>query len=139
MRRSARAWHGWSVSDEAVYYGHVGGAGELYDVRVAEGADHDGVDVAGQDAARVRGVSRLPSWISSGSSGARGRRAGTSHLEGDAGPVGWLLEDHRQRTTAQRPVGDAALLQRLYANGLVQDQGHLLGGELSECQAVAAR
>src|SRR5215210_5682737 len=38
---------------EAVYYGDVGGAGELFEVPVVEGADHYGVDVAGQDAARV--------------------------------------------------------------------------------------
>ena len=39
---------------EAVYYGYVGGAGELLEVSVVEGADHDGVDVAGEDPSRVR-------------------------------------------------------------------------------------
>src|SRR5215203_6984796 len=54
--------HGHEVGDglarvvgvrESVYYGDVGRAGELFQVSVVEGADHDGVDVAGEDAARV--------------------------------------------------------------------------------------
>src|ERR687884_216976 len=38
---------------EPVYYGDVGRPGELFQVPVVEGADHDGVDVAGEYAARV--------------------------------------------------------------------------------------
>src|SRR5688572_21368829 len=125
---------------ESVYYGDVGCAGELFEITVVEGADHDGVDVAGEDAARV---GRSLAFADLDLLWTQVERVAAElvhpYLERDAGPVGWFLEDHRERTPAQRPVRDAALLQRLYANGLVQDQGHLLWGELSKRQAVAAR
>src|SRR5215211_7133933 len=73
---------------EAVYYGDVGGSGELLQVPVVEGADHDGVDVAGQDAACVR---RGLALADLDLLGAQVQRVATElvhpDLEGDAGPV----------------------------------------------------
>jgi hypothetical protein len=60
-------------------------------------------------------------------------------LERDAGAVGRLLKDHRERPSAQRPVRDPALLQSLYAQRLVQDQGYLICAELRERQTISAR
>src|SRR5919205_2210896 len=95
---------------EAVYYGNVGGAGELLQVPVVEGANHDGVDVAGQDAACIRGSLAFAYLDLLGTQMER-VAAELVHpdLEGDAGSVGWLLEDHSEREPAQWPVGDAAL------------------------------
>ena len=125
--------HGHEVGDglarvvgvrEAVYYGDVGCAGEFLQVPVVEGTDHYGVDVAGEDAARVgRRLAFADLYLLWAQVERVAAELVHPDLEGDAGPVGWLLEDHRERAPPQGPVGDAALLQRLYANGLVQDQG----------------
>src|SRR5215218_8294474 len=125
---------------KSVYDGNVGGAREFFEVPVVEGTDHNSVDVTCQDTARV---GRRLAFADLDLLGAQMERVAAElvhpYLEGDSGPVGWLLEDHRECTPAQGPVGDATLLQCLYANGLVQDQRHLLWDELSECQAVATR
>src|SRR5215208_1133634 len=137
--RSAMAWHGWWVSESPFTTGTSAAPASSSrspwsKVRTM---------MASMYRARTRpvseGVSRLPIWISSGLKWSAWPPSWYIYLEGDAGPVGWLLEDHRERTPAQGPVGDATLLQRLYAYGLVQDQGHFLWDELSECQAVATR
>src|ERR671921_1103513 len=97
--------HGHEVSEslawmvgvrKTVYDGDVGGAGQFFEVPVVEGTDHNSVDVTCQDAARIRG--RL-AFADLDLLGAQVERVATelvhSDLEGDAGPVGWFLEDHR--------------------------------------------
>src|SRR5919112_3775397 len=95
---------------EAIYHRYVGGAGELFEVPVVEGADHDGVDVAGQDAARVRGRLALAD-LDLLRTQVKRVAAELVHpdLEGDAGPIGGLLEDHGERAPAQLRVRDAAV------------------------------
>jgi len=53
-------------------------------------------------------------------------------LEGNAGAVGRLLEDHGERLAAQRLEGIAGLLQSLYPDSFVEDELDLLGTELGE-------
>src|SRR3712207_3709539 len=116
---------------EAVYDGHLGGVGELLDLLVVEGPDHDGVYVAGEDAASVRrGLALTHLYLLRQQ--VEGVPAELVHpdLEGDAGAVGGLLEDHRQRPAAQGPVGDARSLKPLYLCGLIEDEPDLLRGEL---------
>ena len=107
---------------------------------MVEGADHDGVDVAGEDAARVRRGLALAHLYLLGGEG-EGVPAELVHpdLERDAGAVGWLLEDHRERPAAQGAVGDAALLHGFDLDGLVQDQGHFVRREFRQRQAVPTR
>ena len=99
VMRSARAWHGWWVSESLLYHGDVGRAGELFQVPVVEGADHDGVDVAGQDAARVR---RRLAFADLDLLGAQVERVAAElvhpYLEGDAGPA-----DGRKTIASVRP------------------------------------
>src|SRR3712207_2552672 len=118
---------------ETVYDGHLGGVGELLYLLVVEGADHYGVYVAGEDAAGVRrGLSSAHLYLL-GTQG-EGMAAELVHpdLEGDAGAVGGLLEDHRERPATQRPIRDARLLQGLYLRGLVEDEPDFLRGELGQ-------
>src|SRR5215216_1252010 len=123
---------------EAVYDGYLGGVGELLDLLVVEGADHDGVYVAGEDAAGVRGGLALAHLYLLRAQG-EGMSAELVHpdLEGDAGAIGGLLEDHRERLAEERPEGDAGSPQSLYLGGLVEDEAHLAGLELGEGEAVA--
>src|SRR5215211_3818812 len=130
---------GMMLIGEAIYDGCLGGVGELLDLLVVEGADHDGVYVAGEDAAGVRGGLALAHLYLLRAQG-EGVSAELVHpdLEGDAGAVGGLLEDHRERPAAQRAVGYARLLQRLYLDGLVENESRFLRDELGEGEAVAA-
>src|SRR5918995_6372843 len=90
--------HGHEVGDglsrvvgvrESVYYGDVGCAGKLFQVPVVEGADHDGVDVSGEDAARV---GRRLAFADLDLLWAQMERVAAElvhpDLKGDAGPVG---------------------------------------------------
>src|SRR4028118_541912 len=125
---------------EAVYDGHLRGGGELLDRLVVEGADHDGVYVAGEDAAGVRrGLALAHLYLLGGEGEGVAAELVHAYLERDAGTVGGLLEDHGERPAAQGAVGDAALLHGLDLDGLVQDQAHLPRRELRQRQAVPAR
>src|SRR3712207_4189469 len=108
---------------EAVYNGDLGGLGELLDLIVVEGADHYGVYVAREDPACVRrGLALAHLYLLRQQ--VEGVTAELVHpdLEGDAGAVGGLLEDHRERHAAQGPVGDARPLQGLYLYRFVDDE-----------------
>src|SRR3712207_5997107 len=124
---------------EAVYDGDLGGLGELLDLLVVEGPDHDGVYVAGEDAPGVRrGLPLADLYLLRQQVEGVAAELVHADLEGDAGAVGGLLEDHSQRPATQGTVGDARLLKRLYLCGLVEDEPDLPRGELGQGQAVAA-
>src|ERR687893_2490587 len=125
---------------ETVYDGDLGGAGELLYLLVVEGADHYGVYVAGEDASGVRGGLAL-AYLYLLREQVEGVAPELVHpdLEGDAGAVRGLLEDHRQRPAAQGPEGDARPLKPFQFDRLVEDQARLLRCELGEGEAVAAR
>jgi hypothetical protein len=81
---------------EAVYDGDVGGTGKLFQIPVVEGAYHDGVDVAGEDAARVGwGLALADLDLLRAQVQRVAAELVHPDLEGDSGPVGRLLEDHR--------------------------------------------
>src|SRR5215217_451681 len=116
---------------EAVYDWDLCGPGELLEFLVVEGPDHDGVYVAGEDAARVRRGLPLAYLYLLGQQ-VEGVAAELVHadLEGDARAVRGLLEDHRQRPAAQGSEGDARPLESLYLEGLVEDEPRFFRGEL---------
>src|SRR3954454_16652782 len=96
------------VIGEPVYNGYVGCCGELRELLVVEGADHDSVYIAGEHRAGVRRGLALAHLYLLRTEG-QGMAAELVHadLEGDAGTVGGLLEDHCERLAEERPEGDA--------------------------------
>src|SRR3712207_5599919 len=124
---------------EAVYDGDLGGLGELLDLLVVEGPDHDGVYVAGEDAPGVRrGLPLADLYLLRQQVEGVAAELVHADLEGDAGAVRGLLEDHSQRPAAQGPEGDARPLEPLCLGGFVEDEARLIRGELGQCEAVAA-
>src|SRR5215207_2118784 len=113
---------------EPVYDGDLGGLRQLLGLLVVEGPDHDGVYVAGEDAAGVR-RGLAPAYLYLLRQQVEGVAAELVHpdLEGDASAVRGLLEDHRQCPAAQGPEGDARPLEAFQLDGL------------GEGEAVAAR
>src|SRR5215208_7116731 len=88
--------------------------GELFKVFVIEGADHYGIYITGEDAPGVRRGLPL-SYLKLLRAQGEGVAAELVHpdFEGDAGAVGGLLEDHRERPAEERPEGDAGPPQGL--------------------------
>src|SRR4051812_26369352 len=124
---------------EAVYHGDIGGPGELFEVFVIEGADHYGVYVTGEDASGIGGGLSL-SYLELLRAQGEGVAAELIHadLEGDAGTIGGLLEDHRERFAEEWPEGNAGFPQGLELDGFVEDETDLFRAELSQGEAVAS-
>ena len=117
---------------ERVHHRHVGPAGHLLELGVGEGADHDGVDVAGQHAGGVLdgltapelrvARARAPPWC---------RPAGsTPTCEGHAGAGGGLLEDEGHRPAGQRARAGRA--EELPLGGALQQLEQLLPREVGQ-------
>src|SRR5690606_9144398 len=99
------------------------------------GADHDAVDVAGEDTGRV------PDGLAAAELDVAGREEqGVAaelerpDLEGHAGARGALLEDHRERLAGERL---AAILAELDAPGQVEQVVQLVGGEVRDLEEIA--
>src|SRR6185437_1336581 len=120
---------------QTVDHGHVGEPGQLLDVLVGEGADHDAIDVARQHA---RGVGdRL---AASELDVARREEEGVAaqvegaDLERDAGPRARLHEDHGERLTGERLLVVAVGAHLL---GEVEERVELVAGEVGNGEEVA--
>ena len=115
--------------------GTLGVARELLDVLVGEGADHDAVHVARQDARRVG--DRLAAAELDVARRQEERVAAQlvgADLERDAGAGGRLHEDHRQRLAGE---GLLLVLAAPHPLGQVEEREQLGPGEVRDREEVA--
>src|SRR5690606_5111874 len=117
---------GVELVGEGVDDGHGGAGGHLLDALLPRRPPHDGADLALQDAGGV-GDGLAAAELAGARVHHQGVAAelGDAHGEGDPGPGGRLVEQHRDGPRAlQRPEPEAVLL---HLGGQVQHLG-LLGG-----------
>ena len=109
-------------------------AGQLLDVGVIVGADHDAVEVAREHA---RGVADRLAPAELDVAGGEEERVSAelegADLEGDAGAGAALGEDHPQRLAGERLVGVVA---PLHAGGEIEDGEQLGAGEVGDGEEV---
>src|SRR5919202_3698226 len=107
---------------EAVDDGNVRVLRKLVDVRLGEGADHDPVQVAGEDACGVLDRLAAPELEVAGGE-VEGGAAELEHsdLERDAGARRGLLEDHPERSAFEMAVLDALAVPDLQPIAEVED------------------
>ncbi len=120
---------------QAVDHGDRGEAGQLLDLGVAVGADHDPVDIAGQHPGGVRNRLTPPDLdvLAGEEEGLAAQLVGPD-LEGDAGAGGRLGEDHRQRLAGE---GGLPILPPLHPLGQIEELLDLLAAEVGDLQEVA--
>src|SRR5204863_8956715 len=98
---------------QAVNYGDRREAGQLLDLAVVVGADHDAVHVARQHPGRVRDrLAAADLDVLAGEEEGSAAELVGADLKGDPGAGGRLGEDHRQRLAGEGglPVGGGARL-----------------------------
>src|SRR5215217_2750291 len=126
---------GVGVVGEGVDHRDGPAPGQPLQALLGEGAQHDGVHVAGQDG---RGVLQglAPAELELGPGQGQGVAAELVHgdLEGDPGPGGGLLEDEGDRAAAQ---GVAGAPVGLVAVGPVQQGDQLAGVDVVDRQEVS--
>jgi hypothetical protein len=123
---------------EAVDDRDVGVGGELVDVRLLERADHDSVQVAGEDAGRV--LDRLAASeleVTGSEVETRPAEVRDADLEADARPRRGLLEDHPEGAPGEVVMVDPLLLAGLQPVGHVQQRREVVGRPVVHSQEVA--
>ena len=96
---------GMAVVGEPVDHRHSGMFGECSQLGMIVGADHDRVDIARQDARRVRDRLAAPELHRSRvHNDGRAAKLAHGHVEGDARARRIFLEDHRQHVAFERLV-----------------------------------
>ena len=138
---SAMIWQGWVVLVRPLITGIDGVLGEFRHHRVVEGADHDGVDIAGQDPRRVGdGLAAAELHLLAGEHQRLAAELAHADIEGDAGAGRGLVEDHRQHLAverallgAARPCGACALM----AEPTSRTRRSSRAGEIAEIEEVA--
>ena len=102
VSRSARIWQGCSSSLRPLITGHAGIAGQRRRSCLLEGAGHDAVDHAAEDAGHVGDALALAEADVAGAE-VEGVAAQLAHadLEGNAGARRGLLEDHGEALACQ--------------------------------------
>jgi hypothetical protein len=116
------------VVREPVDDGDVRVLGELLNVLLREGADHDCVEVALEHVRRV--LDRLAAAeleVAGGEVEAVAAELGDPDLEGDAGARRRLLEDHAEAAAGEKLMWLSALPERLQLVGEVEGGLQLLG------------
>jgi hypothetical protein len=105
-----------------------------------EGADHDGVHVARQDARRV-GDALAAAELHLLAGEHQGLAAELAHadIEGDAGAGGGLVEHHRQDLAFERPILGllAAAASGLDLEADIQEVPDLRAGKVAEIEEMA--
>ena len=130
---------GMRVVREPVDHGDVGGLRQLLDVVLLEGADHDRVEVAGQDGAGVADrLAPAQLQVVGREVEAVAAELADSDLERDTSPCGGLLEDHPQRAAGEELVRLAGLLRFLERVGDVEHSLQLVGAPAADAREVAA-
>ena len=115
----------------------VRGGGELVHVGLREGADHDPVEVAGENGARVLDRLAAPELQVAGREVERGApQLEHPHLEADARPRRGLLKDHPERPALEVAVLDALALARFQPVGEVEDADQLVRVPVVHAQEV---
>ena len=103
VSRSASAWQGWWSGVSPLTTGTSAACGQRGDDLVGAGADHDRVDVAGEDAGGV--ADRLAAGelhFVAAEDDRVGAELGDADVEGDPGPGRGLLEDQGDAATGER-------------------------------------
>ncbi len=122
---------------QRVHDGHGGGAGQGFEPLLAERAEDDRVDVAGQDPAGVLDGFPPAELELRGRQGKRVRpQTGDADLERDAGPGGGFLEDHRHGQAAQ--AVRVVRRRRLDLVRQVEERGELARREVVHREEVPA-
>ena len=107
--------------------GHVGVLGQLLDVGLGEGADHDRVDVAREHPGRVLDRLAAPELQVGGREvEAYAAELGDADLERDARSRRRLLEEHGQCPAGEELVGIPLCLRTLELVGQVERRCQLL-------------